>query len=174
MPYVVCGSKNVASSAADDHVGLVDPVERAAGAHAVDGSDQRLPDPILLRAEEESRVVLAPWVGVAGAAVDAVDAGREGTLAVGPQDDHQDVVVDPAAGPDVAELVEHLLVEAVETLGPVEGHRGDVVGNLEADRLVGLVHDAFPSAPCFGSRGRPSTRSATRVLRISSVPPAMR
>src|SRR5207247_10015346 len=54
----------------------LDPVEGAPGHHSVQGADQRLPHPVLLGAEEEPRVVLAPRVGMAEPALLAVDSGR--------------------------------------------------------------------------------------------------
>ena len=41
----------------DDDVGLTEHVERAAAGHAVDGGDDGLPEVVLLRVDEHTRIV---------------------------------------------------------------------------------------------------------------------
>src|SRR6185369_13526212 len=57
-------------------------------------------------------------------------------------------VVDPAPLPDRDELVEHLLVEGVHHLRPVQRDRRDMVSDVEQDGLV-VAHVVFlHSAMC--------------------------
>ena len=69
---------------ADRNVALVQPIERAAGEQAVDGEDERLPDPVLLGTQPKAGIVFAQRVGVAEPALLAVDAGREGLVSPPP------------------------------------------------------------------------------------------
>src|SRR4051794_28545404 len=80
------------------------------------------------------------------------------------------VVLGTANPPNLAELVEHLLVEAVHHVRPIQGDGGDMVGaNLERHRLIRTL------AHCHRlSLGSIKPRSANMVFSISSVPPAMR
>src|SRR3546814_4140166 len=81
-----------------------------------------------------ARVVMAPNVIRHLDALRDIHAGAEGPLARGTQDADVDVVVAAHPVPDVAELVDHRLVEAVHHVGTVQGDRGDVVDHLEQDR----------------------------------------
>jgi hypothetical protein len=136
---------------ADHDVGLVDPVERAAGRHPVHRADQRLPDPVELGGEALARIGAAPRVGPTVDPFLDVDTGAERAFAGRPQDDDVDVVIGLDGVPDRREVVEHGLVEAVHRLRPVQGDRRDVVGHLEQDGLQ--IHLGTP----FGAAAIPGT-----------------
>ena len=131
---------------ADDDVGLVDEVERARGAHALHGADDRLPDLLPLRAQQLAGVLVVPHVvGLAVLLLD-VEPGAERPVAGGAQHDGVDrrIVLDPP--PRGADLLAHLPVEGVQRVRPVERDRGDAVGRrLVADGLVGRAHRHFHS-----------------------------
>ncbi len=66
--------------------------------------------------------------------------------------------------PHFGQLVGHCFGERVETIGPIQGDGGDVVitdGKFDGLVLRGDSHGYLPSS--FGSRGRPSTRSPSRL-----------
>src|SRR5882757_4798373 len=99
----------------------------------------------------------------------AVHPGGERLVACRAQYHHVNVVFVTANAPNPGELVEHALVEAVEDLGPVQCDRRDVVGHLEQDGFEAVLRGCHRL-----SLGSIRTRSASMVLSISSVPPAMR
>jgi hypothetical protein len=122
---------------AEDDVGLVEPIERAAGRHAVHRAHQGFPHLVELGRQLLARIALAPDVGMAVDALLDVHAGAERTLARGAQHDDVHVVVRLDRPPDVGEVVEHRLVEAVHGVRAVEGDRRDVPGHVVQDGLHG-------------------------------------
>ena len=164
----------------DDEVDLPQQVEGAAACHAVDGTDDRLPQVARLRAEVFTRIVehegrgtgsyvhgfavLAHRVVTGGLAqgLVAVDTGAERLVAGSGQDDRPHVVVAPKGPPQGAELALHDGVEGVVDLGPIEGDPGDAVGLLVAECLEG-GDGGHGGAP--GSLG--GVRAGTRACAVA-------
>ena len=79
-----------------------------------------------------------------GAELAAVDAAAERLLAGAGEDGDPDVVVQAHVQPRLPQLQLHGEVEGVHDLGPVQGDPGDVVVDLEGDRLeLAVSHGAF-------------------------------
>src|SRR5690606_34646390 len=103
-------------------------------AHTIHGNYKRLPDPVLLGSEEESRILLVEWILRTEARVPSVDTCTEGTIAISLQHDHVDVVVPLDPTPSRSEVCEHVLVERIEPLGTIERDRRDLLRDLQRDR----------------------------------------
>ena len=138
----------------DDDVGVGDPVEPAAGAQAVDGRDDRLPDLLVPRREVEVELLDRPSVALHANTVARdlghVDAGLEGA-ALARVHDHLHLGIAVELGPCHRELVAHTGRHRIELVGAVVDQPADRPAPLELQALELRIRHAVVLS--CGSRG---------------------
>src|SRR5690606_9228209 len=102
--------------------------------HGGDHRDRRLADALDDVAGHAGEVEQGPGVHLQQLADDVVDvASRAEPPALAGDDEDGDVVPMRQLGEEVPQVGVHVEGEGVETVGPVEGHGGDAVGDAEVE-----------------------------------------
>src|SRR5690606_1062014 len=158
---------------ADDDVGFIEEVHRAACGHAVHRGDHRLPYALLLGSELGARVLLAPDVHLCPPRpFPDVHAGAERPVTGGPQDYRTDLVILTDPPPELPHLLGHTFVERVEAFGTVQGHCGDMAVQFDLDRgPARLDHVVVPPLWDPGLSKSGTRSSATNT---TAAPPSER